>query len=392
MNKGRKINVLFLFHYSGLNNGAVRSMVDVISTLVHEEKIKAVVLYPDKKNSAIDYLENLGVECYHIFFPKIAFSASLSKIDYCKYKFKYHIKNLLSKIEYLKIKKIIQNNNIEIIYSNTSVINYGWWLSKKMHLPHVWHIREFGKEDHNLDFVKGRENFLSELNDSQQIIYISKSIFQKFKNDVRPDIKQNIIYNDISPEFINPKPEFNLSLNNPLNAVIIGTIQPGKGQLDVVKAVERLNKEKLKVILHIGGAKTGTYYELIKDYVNDHKLTNEIIFDGFITAVNLYRAKMDIGVVASKKEAFGRVTVEGMLSQLAMVGANSGGTSEIIKNNCTGLLYEKDNIEDLAEKINELYLNRDKLKKIALNGYKFAVKNFTVGKSANEIYNLLIDL
>lgn len=49
MNKGRKINVLFLFHYSGLNNGAVRSMVDVISTLVHEEKIKAVVLYPDKK-------------------------------------------------------------------------------------------------------------------------------------------------------------------------------------------------------------------------------------------------------------------------------------------------------------------------------------------------------
>lgn len=137
--------------------------------------------------------------------------------------------------------------------------------------------------------------------------------------------------------------------------------------------------------------KTGSYYNEVNNYVKDHKLSDQIYFDGFKTKMNKYRSDMDIGIVASKSEAFGRVTVEGMLSNLAMIGADSAATSELITDNVTGLLYKNGDIDELAEKLVYLYKDRKKLKELAINGFDFA-KKFTEGNAANEVYDMITKL
>ena len=330
-------------------------MVDIIENIIKKDGVTVYVVYPTRKETAIDYLEKLGVKTIYLPFYKLNKNGR-------KGMWKYIIKKIMSPFLFFKLRQIVKREKISIIYSNTIVIDYGFILSKMANLPHIWHIREFGKEDHGIVLRGGEKALYRKLNESKGIIYISKAIEEKY-----------------SPH------------NNSLKATIIGTIQEGKGQLVAVKAVEKANKLGAKIELHICGKKIGSYYNEVNNYVKDHKLSDQIYFDGFKTKMNEYRSDMDIGIVASKSEAFGRVTVEGMLSNLAMIGADSAATSELITDNVTGLLYKNGDIDELAEKLVYLYKDRKKLKELAINGFDFA-KKFTEGNAANEIYDMITKL
>ena len=380
----KQIKILFCFHYSILNNGGVRSMVDIIENIIKKDGVTVYVVYPTRKETAINYLEKLGVKTIYLPFYKLNKNGR-------KGMWKYIIKKIMSPFLFFKLRQIVKREKISIIYSNTIVIDYGFILSKMTKLPHIWHIREFGKEDHGIVLRGGEKALYRKLNESKGIIYISKAIEEKYSPHIKKGIFQEVIYNDISKDFINRKTNFNIDPDNSLKATIIGAIQEGKGQLVAVKAVEKANKLGAKIELHICGEKTGSYYNEVNNYVKDHKLSDQIYFDGFKTKMNKYRSDMDIGIVASKSEAFGRVTVEGMLSNLAMIGADSAATSELITDNVTGLLYKNGDIDELAEKLVYLYKDRKKLKELAINGFDFA-KKFTEGNAANEIYNMIAEL
>lgn len=141
-----KLNVLFLFHYSDLNNGAVRSMVDVIETLINKYRINAIVIYPDNRGSAIDYLEKLGAKCYRIFYGRWDYKKFDDMLIKAKRITISLLKNIIGLVNIYKFNNIFKEEKINIIYSNTSVIYIGALLSKKYKLPHIWHIREFGKK------------------------------------------------------------------------------------------------------------------------------------------------------------------------------------------------------------------------------------------------------
>ena len=147
------------------------------------------------------------------------------------------------------------------------------------------------------------------------------------------------------------------------------------------------------IILHIVGSSpkrthVAWYARKIKKMVNEIGLSNNIIFHGEVLDMVSIREKMDVELMCAICETFGRVTVEGMRSGLALIGSNTGGTPEIINDKNNGLLYKQGDEEDLAQKIEELYTDRKKLQEIAENGYQFAQKNFTAEKNIIEVWNV----
>lgn len=382
--------ILFCFHYSDLNNGAVRSMVDVIETLIKVYNVEAYIIYPDHRGSAIDYLEQIGAQCYRIPFYRVDFYKTLQRKQIIKNDFIYLLKKMIAPYCFYKASRIISNHNIEAIYSNTIVIDYGFYLGKKTERPHFWHIREFGKEDHGLSLRCGEKKLYKHMSDSKAIIYISKAIEEKYRSKLNNNTAQYVIHNDISTEFINPKKSFNMDIKSPLHVAIIGTIQKGKGQLEAIQAAELVNKIRKKIILHIAGKTTGEYFDEIKKYVIAHDLSQFVLFDGFIKDVNKYRTNMDVGIVASSYEAFGRVTIEGMLSKLTIIGADVAGTLELINDKKNGLLYHKGDIEQLANNLDMLYNNRIYMKQLAEEGYLEAVEKYTTHRAAKKIADIFI--
>lgn len=374
------MKVLFVMHNNNRYSGANLAMQEVISLLSSD--IEKIVLYPEANGSAQEYFNNLGIKTYNIpYWPML-----LSETDG---KLKNIVKYPLLLVRWIKMKrncKLLGDivKSIDCIYTNSSSVLFGLLLSKAFGIPHIWHIREFCDLDHKLIFPFGKKHYFSLANKiKSEIIVISKCLYESRK-EYFDEKKMHLIYDDVDESYINLKK--NMTENEICNILIAGDIKEGKGQLIAVQAMTKLNRGQYHLYI-VGKVGNQEYKNKIDQLIFEQKMEDMITFTGHVSDMNSLRRNMDIGIVASNSEAFGRVTVEGMLSGMAMVGRNSGATPEILDDNCTGLLYDGSS-DDLARKIEMLSDIRVR-KKISENGFKKAASTYVKGNCAIEIEQII---
>lgn len=125
-------------------------------------------------------------------------------------------------------------------------------------------------------------------------------------------------------------------------------------------------------------------------------LKSKVVFLGAKTHDELKKiyASADIFVAPSitarngDKEGLGLVLLEAMASGLPVVGSNSGGIPEIVKDNYNGYLVEEKDIQGLADKLNLLVHSEKQRKIMAENGLKTA-RERDYKKIAEQYYKLL---
>lgn len=379
-----KKRVLFLLHDTRVHGGANSSMFDVLDNL---NNVDIYVAIPNRDKDMISYLNQKGYQWFVVSYP-----GWIYRIYNPLYKNIIRLpQQFLRQFRLIyiipKLKKIIKDNEIDIIYTNTFCMYIGCLAKKLWNIRHVWHIREYGAEDHGFGIIFGNRVFLSLLNKyTDQIIFISKSLANKYLPEIEDKNKVHIIYDDVSERYIIEKKQY----DKEINILVAGLIQEGKGQLEIVQAFEYAMKEVPNIRLYIAGETGSGYYKRVKQYIVEHNLVNHVVFLGFVTNMNELRSRMDLGIVASRSEAFGRVTIEGMLAQMAMIGADAAGTSELIKDGKTGLLYEPGNIEELGKKIIRLSENPTIRKQIQENGFEYAKVVYTEHNCARQIESILV--
>lgn len=375
----KEYNILFITH-SRIMGGANRSMLQLIKELEYQYNIKPLILIPNHikkdwdiedecKKYNIDYITN------RFYWFK---SSSKSFINYLKF--------FLNFLFLFQILYKIRNKKIDLIHSNGSVIDIGAYLSIIINKKHIWHLREFGDLDFKLHPLLGKKYESIIYNTANAFIAISKKIQEHFALKINKN-KIHLIYNGISPEVYNITANHN---NTTINICISGLISKAKNQLEAVKAVELIVKKYNFQQLHlfIIGNNKNDYGKELLDYINKHQLNEFITFTGMIQNVPEYLSRMDIGLMLSQNEAFGRVTIEYMLQELAVIASNTGANEEIITNNLDGLIYELNNIEMLASSILKLCNNKEFLLQIASNGKQTALNKFTSHQNTNSIYKL----
>jgi glycosyltransferase involved in cell wall biosynthesis len=72
-----------------------------------------------------------------------------------------------------------------------------------------------------------------------------------------------------------------------------------------------------------------------------------------------------------------------------IVATNVGGIPELMVDGETGYLVEKDNADDLFEKLSTLINDQEKAKKMGKEGKKFVAKSFSWDKICNDFLNHL---
>lgn len=277
----------------------------------------------------------------------------------------------------------IDFNTIDIIHTNHSRIYIGAYISRKKKIPHVWHIREFGKEDYNVIFY--RPNTISYMNNhADQFIAISDAVRKCWIKKGIETQKIVTIYNGIE------KNKFIRKVNrqdDKLKLVITGHIQPNKGQLQIVKAIAFLPPEiRQNVQLDIIGEGYKDYIRKINKYIKRHSLSN-VFLRGYCDNVPKKLSEYDVGVVCSKAEAFGRVTVEYMRAGLYVIASDQGANKELVSKNNMGTLYKYGNIQSLSECIINVCFNRKKYLISQSNLQAFGMEEY-VGK----IYKIYMEL
>ena len=133
------------------------------------------------------------------------------------------------------------------------------------------------------------------------------------------------------------------------------------------------------------------YYSVIDKFVESENLSDYVRFNGFINNINDIFEEYDVGVICSKAEGFGLVTVEYLLSGLAVVASDTGANPELLGNGEYGYLYHLGDIDALRETILDLFMKKEagiSLKESA----EYAKEKYTIRKTAKDLINLYVSI
>lgn len=371
------MKVLYITNY-GTMYGANRSLYNMICLLKKEYDVEPYVL-ASGGGPIIDLCEKEGIQCFSDDFrisvvDETIKHKSIRKMTRRIMRYKEFI-GFAKKIETLGIK-------FDIIHSNSSIFDIGLFLARRWNVPHVWHIREFAKEHYGLESIFTKSEILHKYRKSDAVVAVSDAIKNRV-NSYGEDIQTYRIYNGIDI-CQNYKKEYS---NDLTNFCIVGAIQEKKGQLDCVKACNLLKQKKIDNFkLYIVGGTGGIYFDQIEKYIERHpNIKDNIVFTGYCDNVDEILKNMDVGIMASYEEAFGRVTVEYMANYMPVIGTNTGGTPEILTED--GRFFDPADIVQLSNHMEQLINHPESIKqegeKARLISEKFTVKN-----NAKQIYEV----
>lgn len=377
------MKILVVTHTTDLS-GANKSLLSIIEHL--NNIIEFVVVVNNKEGELIESLRRLNIKIIYKKYswiyakPRIKAYKRLIRfsIDYIKY---YLFRNVND-----KTLKTLSKYNFDIIYTNTSTVDFGAKVSEKLNIPHIWHIREFGEEDFGFKPVVNQKYIKKILDESKFIILISKALKNKYSK-YEIDDKLRLVYNGFHIEKLCASIQ-KKHFNKEINLLIAGQVCEAKGQDQAIAAVGKLRKKGYPINLFIAGKVDEEY---LNKSIAEYKGEEWIKVLGLVQDMYKLRDKMHIELVCSRNEAFGRVTLEAMLHGIPVIGSNAGGTVELIKDRSTGMLYKCGNIDDLVEKIEVLINDRDLYEQIVKNSSEFA-REFTIEKTVNEVLKIFNEI
>ncbi|OEF75422.1 hypothetical protein OA5_05975 [Vibrio cyclitrophicus 1F111] len=382
-------NITIVFHDDNIHSGATSSMLDLIPGLAEQYYIRAII--PKRNGDLASYLESKKIEYIRCPYYSSRVRSNISKFEYSRFFLKNFIKILYSSIFYmLNIRFFVKS---DIIYSNTSDSYFGFIASILFRKSHVSHIREFGIADQDVTHFIGDKLFYNLiLKYSTKTIVISKSLRKHVSSHIKNvEIKNKLflVYDDVHFDSIKlayPHQHIDLKM------LIVGTISLGKGQEFVIDSVYELSKRGIKVGLGIAGDDTTQYAMYLKNKVSQLGLDEQVIFHGFCKDMLKLRNQYPIAVIASKSEAFGRVTIEAMGNNQLVIASDTGANPELIQDKDNGFIFESKNVNSFCEVVeNIVALDPSQIQGIIASGEKSA-QIFNGEKAARNISKILSDI
>lgn len=377
------MRVFYIIH-DNKKGGAAQSFLDLIQGVSKEHEV--YVLTPHKKGYIPDKLSQMGVwhRSAHYYWWEIA-KVGNPFIDSLRF-VAYKILNLINNIEAYRIARMVEGINADIIHSNSSTINIGALVSDITGIPHIWHLRELALPEYPLYPARKKDSIKKQLGQGNSVyVAISEYTRKFYSNYIDEADRIHVVYNGISSLYNHKKSKDDYS-SDVIKFLISGNYSEEKGQLDVAHALGRL------ISLGVTGFKVymagrGDFAE-VKRYLNDNQLTDYVVFCGLIEDMLSLRKECDVEIVASKTEAFGRVTVEAMRASNAVIGSATGGTTELIQHGITGFLYEYKNHEALSEYMKRFIDDHELAYEMGQRAYKWSLDKFTSEESVEGILDL----
>lgn len=147
-----------------------------------------------------------------------------------------------------------------------------------------------------------------------------------------------------------PRAKDNNRSHPPRNILFCGTLIPLKAALTLVKAIEILTREGLKMNLHIAGS--GIEEATIAEYIRTHKLDN-IKLLGWVDTPHKLTDTADLLVVPSLYDALPDVVLEAFTAGIAVIGSDVAGIRAAIDD--SRFLFQSGSAVAIADKIRSLH-------------------------------------
>ena len=373
------MKILYILHITKMH-GSIISVLNTIKGL-KQKGVEPIFVLPSGEICDEELSENisdLGGKVYYLPLVQSIISKNSYRTFSCKQKIRFFYDILCQKHHcYKQLLNIVREERPVIIHTNVGVIHEGFWVAKRLGIPHVFHIREYQDKDFGWKILPTKKIFCLMLKTSN-VITITDALKEYF--GLRNSNNAVTIYNGIYSQN-------RTSLNFPKERYFFcaSRISKEKGYIDVISAFARFSISHPNYKLLLAGDGNEDYIKKLKNIIRQHSCEEKIVFLGKINNVYDYMKHARALIVGSYYEGFGRMTAEAAFAGCFVIGRNTGGTKEIL-DKIEGSKFE--NIEELIAAMNNIAkLQDDEYEKIVNENQNQAVKLFSIEQNRDNTYN-----
>lgn len=184
-------------------------------------------------------------------------------------------------------------------------------------------------------------------------------------------------------------PPLKRDLNRGFIVGYAGRLVPEKGVDVLLQAVAKLPGQWR---LHVAG--DGPERKNLQQLVQQLGITERIFFDGALPSQRMvgYLQQLDVLVLPSRtrpnwQEQFGRILVEAMACEVAVIGSSSGEIPQVI--GPAGLIFAEDDVEQLHQHLLRLLQDPAERQRLAKTGRERVLANYTqtqIAQQTVEVY------
>ena len=347
-------------------HGSTISFLSLIDVTIAKGDTPYVII-PNTSGPLCDILQKKNIRFFKIPLVFFCYPKKHSNII----RFLLDIKNMLlgEHIAQKQIEKIVSQIKPDLIHTNVGPIFSGHFVAKKHHIPHIWHIREYGDLDFNMKIFPSKSFYRNALASDYPItITQALSNYHHLSDNPKTTVIYNGVCNKDSLKYTQEKEPYFLCASR---------VSPEKKIDEVIKAFADFKKKYSNFKLIILG-------DAVPDY--RLKLNNLAKSLGCQHNVIHYMEKTTALVVASPAEGFGRMTSEAICAGSIVIGKKAGGTQEIIELT-DGFLYS-DRKELLKYMEITAKLTTEEYTNIVKRSQEKAKMLFSIEQYEKNVYNV----
>ena len=175
-----------------------------------------------------------------------------------------------------------------------------------------------------------------------------------------------------------------MNLKNPI-VMLPSRMLSHKGVYEFINAVKIIKKQKVNARFVLVGDldeenPSGIKLNIIKSWVND----NLVEYWGHKKNMTKILNLASIIVLPSYREGFPKVLMEAAACGRPSITTNVPGCKDAVVNNYTGILVPLKNSNMLANEIEKLLNNKNKINKLGSNSRNYALKNFDIKRIVDK--------
>jgi glycosyltransferase involved in cell wall biosynthesis len=155
----------------------------------------------------------------------------------------------------------------------------------------------------------------------------------------------------------------------------LGRLEPQKGHRFLLEAHARITRDFPKARLVCVGE--GTLRQELEEQSRRLQIQASVRFVGFQPNVADWLAMADVSVLPSLFEGLPLVAIESLAAERPMIATRVDGTTEVVRNEETGLIVTPGETQELAEAMRRLLQDPDLRNRLARAGRKWVVNHFS---------------
>ena len=322
------MHVVFVIHDTNPLCGASKAVSFIIDAL-RKQGDKATVVVPNTKG-LFDYFKDKGIDIIVASYKSGIYPPLNSLKDWILFlptllRRRYH--NIIAiKHTY----GLLKNQEVDIVHSNSSVIDIGYFLAKRLGCFHLYHIREFVNDYLGVSYYPNNNTFIKRIQAKDKYSYTACIIpeLQHLFMLERSSFSR-VVYDGVLPksvQMLHPAKEGYF--------LYVGRIEKQKGFLQLLEAyIVYLKTSPQKLPLKVlGSVNERSYYKKIIELIQENNIEDKIEFCGMQEDVHSYMKHANAIVISSLSEGFGFCMAEAMFNECPVIGYDVTGTHQQFEN------------------------------------------------------------